>query len=604
MEKSDRISELPDPLVLDILSRLPFEDYARTSILSKTFKSYYCLYPILYFDHNSFATQCLVSANEPPDINQIRDMFIANVDYQLSRARQLDTPIRKLALTISINDKTYFSRIDMSLDLVAQIGVEDLCLVVYTVDYMWENRIRESSVLYEFPISVVLASKRLRSVDIRGCKLRFDTSVSDPINKRGTSFSSLQHLYLSHVYLDEPALENLIRFCPGIETLVLDRCHVLVEFLWLSKFPRLRKAVIEPQDGNQIDTVDIVDTNLECFKCITKTNLVVSPAACAGIRELSLAWCTVSQPNLFNDLTATFPLLEKIDILVKDVDSLKAANNALRELRLFYTHGSVLKEVQIDCPNLTWLEFGSKGLTQLYVDCPKLRVFRYCGNTIPKRVFFSSMPDLEESRCHISEYEACDTLWLINLRAFLILVMGNTTNVILMFKLPMATFKPEEVEAIPIEASLGRNIHLSLSFIDNPAMENVSALVDGLLWIMRPTTFTVPCPFYYLVKYLCENLVKVSRDNGTRPCWVHQLEDFHVEFPVESDWCEDRLCEYSIMKPKEYTCDRYDVSRPGTPYFHAEYPFDAPNIKKNLTTFPDYCRTVRRLVRFKFQWIC
>ncbi|KAK9727308.1 hypothetical protein RND81_05G272800 [Saponaria officinalis] len=521
MENLDRITQLPEPLIFDILSRLPFEDYARASILSKTWKSLCNSYPLLYFDHNLFAQQYLASnknGSGEADINQIRDMFLADEDYQLS-VRQLDLPFRKIAFLVALNDSEYFSRVDTWLELVKQIHVEDLCIVVQTADYLWENYVDCCSALYEFPMSA-MTSKGLRSVYIRGCKFRCETFV-DPIDKRRASFSSLQQLYLSHVFLDEDMLENLTLYCQGIESLTLDTCFVMMEFLKLSKFPKLKKAIIGFHRG-EIDNVDITDTNLECFKCDAKTNIYVSPAVCAGIRELRLVWHSINLPNLYKDLTATFPLLEEVDIFIENTDTLKAANNTLRKLR-FVKHGFVnVKEVRIDCPRLTLLKILTNGLTEVYVDCPKLRVFKYCGNTIPSRISFSSMPDLEESSCEIYIKEACDTLWLINLRAFLILVMGNVTNISLSFKFPMATFKPEEVEAI--EASPQYNVHLSTAFPDE-ATENISAFVDSLLWVCRPTTLTLGCRSYYIVKYMCENLATISRDNISdeqlsRPCWV------------------------------------------------------------------------------------
>ncbi|XP_074289954.1 uncharacterized protein LOC141616435 [Silene latifolia] len=563
IENLDRISQLPEHMILNILSRIPLEDSARAAILSKTWKNFCSLYPILYFDQNLFALQSLVSANKgggEPDINQIRGMFMDSVDYQLSRVRQRDSPIRKLALSVAINDSMYFSRVDQWMELVRQINVEDLCVTVQTVDFMWDDGIYKSSVVYEFPLSV-LASKGLRSACIQGCKLGCETLVGDPINE----FFSLQRLCLSHVFMDEHVVENLIKCCQGIETLVLDNCSVDLIFLELSKFPKLKKAVVRVVVG-KLDYVDVVDTNLEYLKCDADTELHISPSACAGIRELALDWCIINQPYLFKDLTVTFPVLEEADFYIHDTDTLKATNNVLRKLT-FYSYGSVrVKEVHIDCPSLTLLDFSTQGLTEFYVDCPKLRVFTYRGTTVPDHVFCSSMADLEESRCTITMYEAYDTLWLVKLRAFLILVIGNVTNVKLTFTLPMAKFEPEKVEAI--EVSSRYNVHLSLVFPSN-MLQSIAALMDGLLWIIRPTTFTVSCETYNVVKYLCENLFKKQEDNicdeqltPSLPCWMHQLEDFHVECPL-----------------------------------------DVPVTKKNLAVVPEQCRTLTtKQVRFIFHW--
>ncbi|XP_074290063.1 F-box/LRR-repeat protein At5g02910-like [Silene latifolia] len=534
IENLDRISELPEPIILHILSCLPLEDSARTSILSKAWKNYCSLNPILYYDHNLFALQSMLAGGEP-DINQIRDMFLDSVHYHLSRAGQLDSPVRKLALNIAINDSKCFSRLDTCLEMLTHINVEDLCVIVQTIGYLWEDVFYDDDILYEFPISV-LASKGLRSVYIRGCTFAEETMfVGDPINKRGVSFSSLQRLCLSHVYIKHHVFENLVNYCPGVEILVLHYCTVLMDSIELSRFPKLKNALIEIESG-RIDRIGIEDTKLECFKCEVNcdTECHMSPAACASIRELTLVGCNINQPSVFADLAATFPLVEEAYIFIHDTETLKAVSNVLRKLK-FYRRGLVpLKEVHIDCPRLTFLDFISHGLVELYVDCPKLRVFRYQGDAVPNRLYFSPVADLEECSFKIFMRYAYDTRWFINLRELLVSVMASPTYVSLRFNLPMATFEPEQVEAF--HASPRYNVHLTLS-VASEAGQNVAALVDAVLYIIRPTTWIVGCRFD-LLKYLCENLAKKSQDNCcdegvTSPCWLDQLEDFQVESSLD-----------------------------------------------------------------------
>ncbi|XP_074289968.1 F-box/LRR-repeat protein At4g14103-like [Silene latifolia] len=457
----DRISRLPEPMILEILSRLPLEDSARASILSKTWKSFCSLYPILCFDHNLSVFQSLDSAilgGGKPDINQIRDMFMDDVDYQLSRAIQLDSPIRKLTLTMDVDDSIYFHRVDKWMELVRQINVEDLCVTVQSTYFMPEDDTYESFLVYEFPLSV-LSSKGLRSACIQGCKFGYETLIGDPINK----YFSLQRLCLSHVFMDEHVLENLITRCQGIEILVLDKCSVEIEFLTLSKFPKLKKAVIRLQAINDIVILDIQDTNLECLKCYdgghgTETEVLVSPVACAGIRVLTLEQDTYFQSDLLKDITATFPLLEEGVFYDPAIDTFKAASTVLRKLTICrYSLGlgpasDCMEEVHIDCPSLTFLDCSAIKLSELYVDCPELREFNYSGSTVPDRVFCSPMANLEKSRCNISTYRAYDTLWLVKLRAFLIIIIGNATDVELNLRLPMANYEPEKVEAIEVSS--------------------------------------------------------------------------------------------------------------------------------------------------------
>ncbi|KAK9681616.1 hypothetical protein RND81_10G015300 [Saponaria officinalis] len=549
IENLDRISELPEPIILHILSCLPLEDSARASILSKTWKSYCALHPILYYDHNLIALQSLVSGGEL-DINQIRDMFLDDVHYHLSRARQLDSPIRKLALNVAINDSKCFSRLDTCLEMLRHINVQELCVIVQTIGCLWDDTaFFDDDTMYAFPMSV-LVSKGLCSVHIRGCKFAEETFVGG-----GVSFSSLRRLCLSHVLINDHVFENMVNYCPALEMLVLDYCTALMGSLELSRFPKLKTALIEFECG-WVDYVGIVDTNLECFKCEININNVchISPAACASIRELTLR-CTINQPSVFADFAATFPLVEEAEIIVHGSETFKAVSNTLRKLK-FSRYDSLpvpLKEVHIDCPRLTSLDIKGNGLVELYVDCPKLKVFRYCGYTVPDQLFFSPAADLVESSVEISVNDAYDTLWFINLREFLELVMASLTHVYLSFNLPMATFEPEQVEAFHTSPRPRHNVHLGL-WVRNDVEQNAATIVDAVLWIIRPTTLIVGTTFD-LLKYLCENLIKKSKGNicdeqVTTPCWLHQLVDFQVESSTGTLDIKENLVDLLKHRPK------------------------------------------------------
>ncbi|XP_074283988.1 uncharacterized protein LOC141608545 [Silene latifolia] len=531
IQNLDRVSQLPDPIILSILSRLPLEDSARASILSKTWKNYCESYPILYFDHNLFALQSgLASVTEvsggEPNFTQLREMFMDGVDHRLTNARHLDSPIRKLALNVAFNDSTYFSRVDNWIELVKQINVEDLCITVQTVHFLWHDTVNSSSIAYEFPVSM-LTSKHLRKVSIRGCKLG-----CDPISR----FWSLERLCLSHVVMDYDALDNLTRLCQGIETLILENCSVEMRFLNLSKFPNLKKAVIG-----------------------------IHAAACASIKEIDCAWCTFDQPTLLKDFTSTFPLLEEGVLQIHDTNTFKAASNLLKNLILISNDNdfACVKEVYIDCPSLIYFDCWTKGLEELHLNSPKLREFNFAGTTVPKRVLCSSVTELEKSSWNIIMRDAYDTTWLMNLREFIVPLIGNKTTVSVNFKLPMATFQRELVEAIEVSPRHNFSLYLELHYDE----ENVAALVDGILWIIRPTTFIIDCRNYYVVKYLCENLVRKAEESIcdeqlTHPCWMLQLESFDVE-----------------------------------------YAWDVPLTNGNLADLPEECRTLlRNALKFKFQW--
>ncbi|XP_021719986.1 F-box/LRR-repeat protein At3g58940-like [Chenopodium quinoa] len=337
--KADRISQLPEHILRHILSFVPIKDAARTKTLSTEWK------------------RLLLSADaigQEPDVCEIRDKFVDFVVDNLGKISQQKSSVLRLSLDVAVfNDE--FSSVDELMDLFGKTKVEELCVTMQTIDSQvfteWEKTLED--VCYEFPYPTVLASNWLESLTIRWCKF--------PATAAGT-FSSLRQLWLRQVMLSEESLSTLGSCCPGIEP-IDDYCTFWFETLKLSEFPKLKKAsILASGEFGLLNNVDTTETNLEnLYYESIEYNWVTSPAACRNFRELTLYYCHVIAPNLFEDFTTAFPLIENVritgDSSFEGVDWFKATtNNHLRSLDIHYVF-LILQKLYVDCPNLKYFRF-------------------------------------------------------------------------------------------------------------------------------------------------------------------------------------------------------------------------------------------------------
>uniref|UniRef100_A0A803M2W6 At1g61320/AtMIF1 LRR domain-containing protein n=1 Tax=Chenopodium quinoa TaxID=63459 RepID=A0A803M2W6_CHEQI len=265
-----------------------------------------------------------------PNIHEIREEFMSFVKYHLSKVIHHKLALRRLALNVVIDDDSKsFSRVDQLMDMVCKLSN----------DYRGNNEIAEDDLCYNIPLSV-LALNGLRFLYVHGCKFG---SVAG--NHFRSSICSLQRVSLFCVALDEEAVSNLTLYCPGIEILEFDQCTFWNESLELSVFPRLKKVSILNCHGN-LNNISIKKAGLESFKCNFNTRCEFTATACRTIRELTVSDCKIRPPNLFVELTSTFPLIEDMEV--------------------FPFHG------------LTF----TKGFKEVYLNCPNLRQILYIGNNV------------------------------------------------------------------------------------------------------------------------------------------------------------------------------------------------------------------------------
>ena len=239
----DRISELPEVIIHHILSFLSTKAVAKTSLLSKRWKSFTISYHVLDFNENYFQRLEKNEMHQPyhtwrtdympfrpkyPEFSTREDVM-HSVNKSLLKFCEQKICIDTFKLQVS------FTNIEKALvDKWIELAVEN-CVKVLEVSVRMKNEERYILPQIDFSANTVTVLK------LSGCNLEHPLNLKNTIN-----FYSLKELSLRRVYVVEEMLHNLIYRCPSIENLTLIYCLGLKKFQALKPlkyfciFPTLR----------------------------------------------------------------------------------------------------------------------------------------------------------------------------------------------------------------------------------------------------------------------------------------------------------------------------------------------------------------------------
>ncbi|XP_019254977.1 PREDICTED: F-box/LRR-repeat protein 25-like [Nicotiana attenuata] len=216
----DRLSHLPDKVLLHILSMLPEgKEVVRSSVLSKRWRFLWKSVPIsLDFDLSFGYSE-----------KGIRD-FVGSVNRELHYWRSFEK-IRKFRVSLYKYEKSYIKDIDLWVHFATKVAnVEEFTLEICYGGY-----------LYEFP-QFAYKNTSLRNLVLRGCKL----SPPGRVN-----WSRLVSLSIGDLELTGGIMGEVLSGCPNLECLELYSVSG-IHRLEISNL-KLRKLIIEENMDGKLE---------------------------------------------------------------------------------------------------------------------------------------------------------------------------------------------------------------------------------------------------------------------------------------------------------------------------------------------------------------
>lgn len=317
----DRISNLPDAIILLILSFLPTVDAVRTCLLSKRWRHMWTSIPVLYLCDNN---------NSPPK------KFFKFVNECLKRYADVDVTRFKLSMAYHEGRSHRFRCFRLPLrwnlkELDIQICARSFALSCLPPDIF---HLRTLTLLKLYGVMLV--------------------SLNSPI-----SLPSLKVLELWYDQIDDRMLTNLLLGAPSLEKLRLKLCSGLVDPQVVSL--SLKFMEFKNHWFRHCKTITVEAPNLHSFvydesndNCLRK-NCTLNLVSCGAIRNLLLSRAVLGDKWL-EDLISQLPLLESLNLTAcYGLKHIQIWNQQLKHITLSGDYGQLVDSkvvVAINTPNL------------------------------------------------------------------------------------------------------------------------------------------------------------------------------------------------------------------------------------------------------------
>ncbi|KAL3634518.1 hypothetical protein CASFOL_021572 [Castilleja foliolosa] len=325
----DRLSQLRQPILQQILSLLSQKDAVRTSVLSKSWRYLWHGRPNVEFlelDHRF----------------TIKNEFWPFLDKTLQRYLDQNLSIHKFHFDV------YHYEVDVVLLqkwiplVIMNMGVRSLSL---TFTYFREN----TEAFYRLPL-IVFQSESLVELHLKRCDLNTLKSTDNVM------LNNLQTLRLHYVVIKDDIFEKIISGCPLIENLELLYC-IGLKSIKLHKHHNLKyidclvdnQPIIEIENAHPLESVRIQNFSQYLFHPLKKMHF-------PHLKSLDLY--RVQLPaDIFDNFSSCFPCLNDLTLIKCDgLEEFRLLSSSIK--RLIVKMGI---DAFIDTPNILYFEYSSYG---------------------------------------------------------------------------------------------------------------------------------------------------------------------------------------------------------------------------------------------------
>ncbi|XP_050216941.1 F-box/LRR-repeat protein At5g02910-like isoform X2 [Mercurialis annua] len=334
----DRISELPDEIIIHILSFLPStKSCVKTSVLSKRWHNLWTCVPNLIFSQSHFSRFVF---DEVDCLKRVVNKTLALHSFSKLNSFSIQVPdLRQL-----------YPSIELWLQLAVKRAVESLTLDFLDIPRSPSDRPSAGYLLPQF----VYSNSHMQILTTKFCEF---------VPHGRISWSALKKLSIRQSLLNDEVIQNILNGTPALENLQLIFCCG-VKLLDLSSKPKLKKLVIKVNEyclmGSDYNyELKIVGPYLETLKILGLWGLF----KCKLMKMSSLMGATLDF-GVFNDgdesqvrrQNMAKELLEN----VLHAEQLKLKNHcteALSKLRMdvLVSLSSNLKSLDVDCHGRSYL---------------------------------------------------------------------------------------------------------------------------------------------------------------------------------------------------------------------------------------------------------
>ncbi|KAL3634831.1 hypothetical protein CASFOL_021885 [Castilleja foliolosa] len=323
----DRLSQMPQPILHNILSLLSQRDAIRTCVLSKSWR---------YLWHGRYNFEL---RGDDYFFDRIKE-FWSFVDKTLQR--YLDQNLSLQKFLVDIHYKVDFVLLKKWIPLlIMNMGISSFTLIFYC------------SKLFPLPL-VVFQSESLVELHLQQCDLRTLKSADN------VKLNNLQTLRLHIVDITDEIFEKIISSCPLIDNLDLYMCsglksiklhkhHNIKDFAcWVSD----DQTIIEFEDPHPLESVCIQN----CLKCYLRhKNMHFTHLKSLDLYRVHLPVET------FDNFSSFFPCLS--ELILYSCDGLKEfllSSSSIKRLILKMDQRDRIKAF-IDTPNILYFEYSCYG---------------------------------------------------------------------------------------------------------------------------------------------------------------------------------------------------------------------------------------------------